>query len=97
MIDANLIRENIDLLKPLFQAKKDINEIRYDILMTKGLIDSSLQYSFLNLITDIEIKILNICGLKEVNKESFNRYESDLFYIIGKYNYIINHELNRRD
>ena len=97
MIDANLIRENIDLLKPLFQAKKDINEIRYNILMTKGLIDSSLQYSFLNLITDIEIKILNICGLKEVNKESFNRYEADLFYIIGKYNYIINHELNRRD
>jgi Na+-transporting NADH:ubiquinone oxidoreductase subunit NqrE len=97
MIDTNLIRENIDLLKPLFQAKKDINEIRYNILMTKGLIDSSLQYSFLNLITDIEIKILNICGLKEVNKESFNRYESDLFYIIGKYNYIINHELNRRD
>jgi hypothetical protein len=46
MIDTNLIRENIDLLKPLFQAKKDINEIRYDILMTKGLIDSSLQYSF---------------------------------------------------
>lgn len=65
--------------------------------MTKGLIDSSLQYSFLNLITDIEIKILNICGLKEVNKESFNRYESDLFYIIGKYNYIINYELKRRD
>jgi len=97
MIDTNLIRENIDLLKPLFQAKNDINEIRYNILMTKGLIDSSLQYSFLNLITDIEIKILNICGLKEVNKESFNRYESDLFYIIGKYNYIINHELNRRD
>ena len=97
MIDTNLIRENIDLLKPLFQAKKDINEIRYNILMTKGLIDSSLQYSFLNLITDIEIKILNICGLKEVNKESFNRYESDLFYIIGKYNYIINYELKRRD
>lgn len=39
MIDANLIRENIDLLKPLFQAKKDINEIRYNILMTKGFLE----------------------------------------------------------
>lgn len=87
-MDLNKIRDNIDQIKPLIKARKDIcnirNELNY-IPEANKVIDQKLINGFNEALKQIEIKILFICGFIKINDDNFHEYENMLFDILESY------------